>query len=160
MQALEKIERWVYENIDLSYKRDQLNDLIQALIEQIHTPKDPETIPFTWPVPHGYEVYTRDGRKVTQLVKFDVKGQELCGVFDDDVVARWSINGSYYSDNRDHNLNLSLRKIAPEMVTVWLNYYPDGLVNTHESQERADIYGGNQRIGPAIRVQFEKPKNS
>jgi len=96
------------------------------LANQLDEPT-PETLPFTWPIPDGYEVVTRDGRKVTQLVKFEeVEDVEhyLMGVVDK-TVKSFCEDGRYLADGT-HKNDLSLRPIAPEMVTVWVNYYERG----------------------------------
>jgi len=127
-------------------------------IDQLSEP-EPDTIPFEWPLPDGYEVVTRDGRKVTQLVKFDCTKKALIGGVLDGDLFTWYENGSY-NNSGESIVDLSLRKIAPEMVTVWLNYYGDGGGHAHPTEEQADKSATQGRIGPAIRVQFEKPKNS
>jgi len=71
-------------------------------------------------------VVTRDGRKVTQLVKFEGIDslENIRGVINQGLYS-WYSDGRYRK-GQDHYHDLFLRKIAPELVTVWLNYYEDG----------------------------------
>ena len=160
MQALEKIERWIYENIDLSYKLDQLDDLINALIEQIHTPKQSNQIPFTWPVPENMQVVTRDGREVTQLVKFEctspypfngiIKGEE-------NNVSNWAKNGEYLELRQGDKGDLFLREKSPEMVEAWYcekENHQEITLNEKTAQE-------HRNFGYTVRsISFPKPTKS
>ena len=160
MQALEKIERWIYENIDLSYKLDQLDDLINELIEQIHTPKQSNQIPFTWPVPENMQVVTRDGREVTQLVKFEctspypfngiIKGEE-------NNVSNWAKNGEYLELRQGDKGDLFLREKSPEMIEAWycepINGYKFVTLDEGHAHRWSDI-------ATVTKITFHKPTKS
>lgn len=159
MQALEKIERWIYENIDLSYKLDQLDDLINALIEQIHTPKQSNQIPFTWPVPENMQVVTRDGREVTQLVKFECTSPyPFNGIItvEDNYVANWEVHGKFY-EGRESKGDLFLREKSPEIVEAWYCHkenHQEITLNEKTAQEY-------RNFGYTVRsISFPKPTKS
>jgi len=153
----QQLIEWV-ENNSKSLMSVGLFTQLHRIVSQLSEP-EPETIPFEWPVPEGYEVFTRDGRKVTQLVKFDCTKKALIGGVLDGDLFTWYENG-VYNNSGESIIHIFLRKIAPEMVTVWLNYYGPSFTSVYDSEEDANRNLTFGRIGPAIRVQFEKPKNS
>ena len=66
----------------------------------------------------GHPVCTRDGRPVTQLVKFDVnEGYLLCGVIDGEFY-RWGDDGTWGMDALDLFM-------APVKKTGWVARYAD-----------------------------------
>jgi len=154
----QQLKEWVNELSNLSVSPHAKMEIISK-IDQLSEP-EPEKIPFQFPVPDGYEAYTREGRKVTQLVKFEGIDslENIRGVINQGLYS-WYSDGRYRK-GQDHYLDLLLRKISPEMVTVWLNYYGDNLGGVYYTEDAADALCKPNRIGPAIRLQFEKPKNS
>jgi hypothetical protein len=92
----------------------------------------------------GDPVVTREGRTVTQLVKFDVGGaiDVVYGVFDGHI-SSWSVNGRYWSDcESKHDIFM-----APKKRTVWVNLYGDGLCYRYDSKAEADEASASNRIG-------------
>lgn len=77
---------------------------------------EPTLIQFRYPVPYGYEVVTRDGRKVRQLRKFDAVGHCLAGVVDNEL-EEWDITGNYFDPPSESVSDLFLRLIEKK---VWL----------------------------------------
>lgn len=68
----------------------------------------------------GEKVVTRDGREVTQLVKFDaMEIYPLKGVMNRQVHA-WTEKGEFNNEVREHNYDLFM---APKEVTLWVNVY-------------------------------------
>ena len=69
----------------------------------------------------GKPVITRDGKEVTQLVKFDIKDWDcLYGVIDTDVHS-WNINGKYFL-NKETEYDLFMKT---ENSSIWVNVYED-----------------------------------
>jgi hypothetical protein len=73
----------------------------------------------------GEPVITRDGRKVTQLVKFDSPEAiyPLVGVVDGDSKS-WTINGKYSIINGDTPMGADLF-MKPKENAIWVNIYKD-----------------------------------
>ena len=83
----------------------------------------------------GHPVCTRDGREVTQLVKFDLSYCEvLIGVMSD-CICRWRLDGCYDNFNVGNGADLFM---APVKKTGWVARYAhdDGV-----SFINATIYG-------------------
>lgn len=132
-------------------------------VDQLDEP-EPETIPFTWPIPPGYEPVTRDGRKVEQLVRFEVEFiHPIVGVIaGNDSPLFWGEDGHNVHVDKDpisNNESLFLRKIAPEMVTLYINCYITGRFGACESQQEA--LDAARYVGcnyAAVPITFPKPK--
>jgi hypothetical protein len=68
---------------------------------------------------HGAKVFTRDGREVTQLTKFETYDKFcLYGVVDDEVEC-WTIDGQY-TGNSSCSMDLFLES---KVQSVWVNVY-------------------------------------
>jgi len=133
--------------------------LLLSKIDQLDLTPEPEIIPFQWPYDEKqYEVVTRDGRKVMQLVKFEASDTYILHGVIDKCINGWREDGNINKGNFDHHLDLFLRKLQPEMVEAWVNYYPENLYYVYTSIKQADELAAEDRIGPAIRVTFPKPK--
>lgn len=130
------------------------NELLSK-IDQLDEP-EPETIPFTWPIPAGYEPVTRDGRKVEQLVRFEGISKDVevfRGVVDNGILS-WYANGGYLFEEED-KADLFLRKTAPEMVEAWY-YIKAGQRGVSLSSFVADEYRSH---GYKVdKITFPKPK--
>lgn len=83
-------------------------------------------IPFDWDEYEktGRPVFTRDGRKVTQLTKFDApnSSNRLRGVVDDAIYA-WYDNGRNRSTGGPHRNDLVFHT-RTETRSIWVNVYP------------------------------------
>jgi len=138
----QQLKEWVAENCLTS----KLIDDLFSKIDQLSEP-EPDNIPFQFPVPSGYEVVNKLGEVF----------KPFCEPEDCSVPGRFGEKGWTII----HIENLFLRKFAPELVTVWLNYYDDNCGcngSWYSDKCDADNFALSNRIGPAIRVQFEKPK--
>lgn len=122
--------------------------------------------PFQWPVPEGMKVVTRDGETPDELKKFETSKEpnSLFGVIDG-VVESWYDNGKYDLTDQICSLDLFLVEAEPELVTMWVNYYDAGngvdyafIHNTEDRADQLNNQSGQYRIGPAIKIQFPKPK--
>lgn len=150
-----ELKQWV----EKRYNHIEITELLSK-IDQLDSP-EPETIAFTWPIPEGYEPVTRDGRKVEQLVRFDgimEHADPFRGVVNK-VVFSWHVDGIYLPLNEQHKFDLFLRKIAPEMVNLYVNGYMTGRFGAYESQQEA--LDAARYVGcnyAAVPVTFPKPK--
>lgn len=92
----------------------------------------------------GDPVVTRDGRPVTQLVKFDVGGdsEPVCGVLNGSI-SSWSVDGLYLTDI-ESKYDIFM---APKKRTVWVNLCFDGKAYWYDSEEVADECRGHDSIG-------------
>jgi hypothetical protein len=107
---------------------------------------EPELLPFEWPVPDGMEVVTRDGRDVTQLVKFECSTIfPFWGVLDNEVDS-WQIDGGTEYDEESTN-DLFLRPAPPEMVTLWMLLYPNGNGSFFKTEKQADEFSNILQCG-------------
>lgn len=93
----------------------------------------------------GDPVVTRNGRPVTQLVKFDAAGgiYEVYGVVGASVES-WRVDGRYSAGGEECVYDIFM---APKKRTVWVNLYPDRRTFWYDSEERADGCPGDDRIG-------------
>jgi hypothetical protein len=58
---------------------------------------------------HPERVVTRDGRKVEQLTKFDVKQYALCGIVKDDQdITTWTLSGKFIDGSDEKSKDLFL----------------------------------------------------
>ena len=120
----------------------------------------PALLPFTWPVPENMQVVTRDGREVTQLVKFEctspypfngiIKGEE-------NNVSNWAKNGEYLELRQGDKGDLFLREKSPEMVEAWYcekENHQEITLNEKTAQE-------HRNFGYTVRsISFPKPTTS
>jgi hypothetical protein len=98
----------------------------------------------------GDPVVTRNGRPVTQLVKFDVGNviSPVCGVLGDNILT-WRVDGRHFS-NCGSTYDLFM---APKKRTVWVNLYPDSgarliaYAHAFEDKDEADKSSCSNRIG-------------
>lgn len=92
---------------------------VQDLLEWAESLPDdePTTIPFRLPVPDGYEVVTRDGRKVEQLIFFDAIGHCIAGVVEGEL-EDWDIAGNYFDPPSEGKNDLFLRPIEKKAWVV------------------------------------------
>lgn len=158
----EQLKQWVEKQRSSGVLKSAIIDDLLSKIDQLDSP-EPETIPFTWLIPPGYEPVTRDGRKVGQLVRFEVEFiHPIVGVIaGNDRPSFWGEDGHNVHVDKvpmPNDESLFLRKTAPEMVEAWVNCYPGDIISLHEAQEQADRCAAYTRIGPAIKVAFPKPK--
>ena len=102
----------------------------------------------------GDKVVTRDGREVTQLVKFD-SGNQLClyGVTRN-MIRAWYGNGKEDGDKR-HDLFM-----APDKLKGFVNIYSNSQNTCHDNCEAAMMYTKNKpllsRIACIDLSQFEE----
>ena len=83
----------------------------------------------------GDPVVTRDGRKVTQLVKFVAsQGDELWGVIGGQVES-WRDNGHYHNQEIKTRTDLFMAQKKP---IGFVNVYLDGEVSLHTTRQDAD----------------------
>jgi len=70
---------------------------------------------------HPERVVTRDGRKLTQLTKFEAKESEfgIIAVIEDEI-ASFRIDGTYAFFRKESNFDLFL---LPEVKECWVNLY-------------------------------------
>lgn len=87
-------------------------------------------LPFDWKIAlnNPEKIVTRDGRRVTQIVKFDLKNeydQPICGVIDGQVQF-WYENGVYMVGGQVSSTDLF---IEAELKQCWINVHdaPFGL---------------------------------
>jgi len=147
-----ELKEWIENNESIFLPKLVFSELLSK-IDQLSEP-EPDTIPFTWPIPDGYKVIRllQKGFEGGDISQFHYFGENL-----NDYIAAGIYKGELCRFERDE---LVLLPVEPEMVTVWLNYYGDKGFTHHATEELADMAAAYNRIGPAIRVQFEKPKNS
>jgi len=74
----------------------------------------------------GKPVITRDGKEVTQLVKFDTnknsEGYLLFGVVEG-FIAKWTIHGNYFSNGVQNGRDLFMKT---GKKSIWVNVYDNG----------------------------------
>lgn len=113
---------------------------------------EPELLPFKWPVPDGYEVVFMN--EPTDVPDPLTNVQEP---YDNQTAAKCRYGWDIYFTG-----NLFLRPVPPEIIEAWVNYYPDGVMGIHQNEKAADMFANQMpekdRVGPAICVQFPKPK--
>jgi hypothetical protein len=98
----------------LQGEMDEILRVVREISEQ------PDSLPFEFPVKEGYEVVTRDGRKVEQLVMMDGITDPLLGVIDG-VLHRWDKSGSMGNIHVGNDLFLRRKE-----KKVWVVEWPDG----------------------------------
>jgi hypothetical protein len=82
---------------------------------------------------NGAKVVTRDGREVSQFVKFDTYEKfSLYGVVNDEILF-WDIKGRYY-EGANPNIDLF---IVGEVQSIWVNVY--------KKSNNGEMYIGSQR---------------
>lgn len=93
----------------------------------------------------GDPVVTREGRPVTQLVKFDADC-DICTVYGVVVgrVESWSVDGRYSVTGGESQYDIFM---APKKRTVWVNLYPGRRSLWYDSKEEADRRHASDRIG-------------
>lgn len=105
----------------------------------------PDLLPFEYPVKEGYEVVTRDGRKVEQLTRFDAKEEDfpLIGVLGG-LVESWTFDGLYSPNASNYNGSSDLflrRKEKKVWVVEWDNGY-----TAHGKYPSFGEYNGSKAI--------------
>lgn len=116
-ELLQKINEIELKDISFANAWVELRSFINSI------PNDEPTMhPFEWPVPDGYEVVTRDGRKVEQLHKFSGVKFPVIGVMDGRLES-WKDNGSY-NGLEDNASDLFLRPIEKK---VWVVNYTNSI---------------------------------
>lgn len=85
----------------------------------------------------GDKVVTRDGREVTQLVKFDVEFAVGCAdvIFAvlEGSVESWEVSGSYHGTNCGTDLFM-----APNQLSGFMNVYPNGGGHICKTKQECD----------------------
>lgn len=101
----------------------------------------------------GDKVITRDGREVTQLVKFDCDNEyQVRGVVLRDLCA-WTVDGCYYATKNpgcDEDLFM-----APKKLSGFANIYSNG-VQIHENKDSADKLCSDDRLACIDLSQFKE----
>lgn len=94
----------------------------------------------------GDPVVTREGRPVTQLVKFKDANCDIYAVYGvvDDSVESWCVDGRYCANSDECEYDIFM---APKKRTVWVNLYPDEFAFWYDSEEEADGGCRHHRIG-------------
>lgn len=128
----------------LQGEMDEIVRVVREITEQ------PETMPFQYPVLEGYEIFTRDGRKVEQLVMMDGITDPLLGVIDG-VLHRWDKSGSM--GNIHVGNDLFLRRVEKKVWVVefegtWseiYSNYPADKIDPHNKIYEATLKQINQK---------------
>lgn len=93
--------------------------------------KNIKTIPFNWDTYQSdkdkYTLVTRDGREVTELIRFSHQpenGDIMYGLVRGEVFS-WDDDGSYFSDIAEHHREDLMLEYEEEEVGRWVNLYKD-----------------------------------
>jgi hypothetical protein len=79
----------------LTLLQGEMDDIIRVVRE---ITEQPETKPFQYPALEGYEIVTRDGRKVEQLVRFEGGIRRYAGLIEKGDIETWWEDGSFVDD--------------------------------------------------------------
>lgn len=96
----------------------------------------PDLLPFQWPVKEGYEVVTRDGRKV-QVYEFKGALKPIIGLVEGNgEVDTWPYDGKFaeYESFSD----LFLRRVEKK---VWVVDYNNGKYEVYENRPTEGVFG-------------------
>lgn len=101
----QKLFDYLHNELNTTALQGQMDDIIQIVREM---DKEPTRLPFQFPIPSGFEVVTRDGRKVEQLTEFKGIRQPLIGVLEgnQNTVQAWGLDGKYDDDANQFDLFL------------------------------------------------------
>lgn len=83
----------------------------------------------------GEKVITRDGQEVTQLTKFDVKGEFVIYGVVNKTMESWTTKGSWNREGTVCNTDLFM---APKKLSGFVNVYPSGTGQIHLTKSRAN----------------------
>ena len=93
--------------------------------------KNIKTIPFNWDTYQSdkdkYTLVTRDGREVTELIRFSQQpenGDIMYGLVRGEVFS-WDDDGSYFSDIAEHNREDLMLEYEEKVVGSWVNIHQD-----------------------------------
>lgn len=133
-QIVEKMKELGGDTRSTWYKSwDNLKQFILSLPDS--QPDEPTHLPFQSPIPNGFEVVTRDGREVGQLVSYS--GNGFAGIINGfDGVYTWREDGrDFGQDIREFDLFLRRKE-----KKVWVVEHSSGMLSAmpYEERERVD----------------------
>lgn len=123
-------------NIDPSSRADRLKEIkvIQNEVESL--PDDqPDLLPFQWPIKEGYEVVTRDGRKVVKIDFWDLLDMPVLFAVEEYSEPFTALPDGRTCLSRQSEYDLFLRRKEKK---VWVVEWPDGYLEYYPTMDHAD----------------------